>query len=81
VSRPRAAVYTATAVTIDCPHCGEALHSPGDSVFWTVDELALAIEREPSRLCNSCDEPFVLRSQTACQLVLGTGAVSALGGG
>ncbi len=64
------ASYVATAVQVDCPHCGETLPAPNGSFFWVLDELSTAIEREPNRTCDSCDEPFVLRQQNKAHMSL-----------
>lgn len=66
--RKPAAIYTALSLSVDCPDCGESLPSPNDSLFWTVDELSLAIEREPHRTCGACDLAFELRQQSKAQL-------------
>lgn len=73
MSRPRkpAALYTALSVSIDCPGCGESQPSPNDSLFWTAEELSLAIEENPHRVCGACDLSFVLRQQNKVGIYLG----------
>lgn len=67
-ARIPSASYTALSVSVDCPDCGESLPSPGESLFWTLDELSLAIEREPHRVCGACDQRFVLRQQSKAHI-------------
>ena len=70
-SRLQSASFTALSVSVDCPSCGESLPDPSGSVFWTPSELASAIAEQPNRICDSCEEPFVLRHQNKAHLELG----------
>ena len=68
MSAKRGALYSALSVSVDCPHCGESLPAPCGSLFWTLAELAKAISERPDRVCDGCDEPFVLRPQRTATL-------------
>lgn len=70
MSKPSSATLTALAISVDCPSCGESLPDPSGSLFWTPPELASAIANQPDRVCDSCDEPFVLRQQNKAHLLL-----------
>lgn len=69
----RSALYSAMSVSVDCPHCGESLPAPCGSLFWTITELAKAINSQPDRVCDSCEEPFRLRQQNSATLGDGGG--------
>lgn len=76
MSKIRGALYTATSVQVDCPHCGESIPAPCGSIFWTVGELERAISAEPDRTCDGCDAPIALRQQSKAALPLMLGAAT-----
>jgi hypothetical protein len=71
MGRPKpSAMFSALSVQVDCPHCGETLPAPDDSLFWTIPELAGRIADRPECTCDSCDESYVLRQQSKAHLPL-----------